>query len=82
MKRSGKTMKCWKCQKKANKSTIEATLIDDDEASSDYGKRSPTPHSVAKTRTPTRRKAVKDKGKKVRDDDIKRAMEDIVIARK
>ncbi|KAM0882397.1 hypothetical protein ACQ4PT_032328 [Festuca glaucescens] len=69
--------------RKAMKATMEAQLIDDDEASSDDANRSPTPNSVAKTKRPIGKKQAKEaKGKKTGDDDIKKAMEAMVNARK
>ena len=41
-------MMYWKCKTEQKKSTMEATIIDENEASSEDGKRSPAPNSVAK----------------------------------
>jgi hypothetical protein len=40
----------------------DATILDDDEASSEDGKRSPAPKSVAKTKRPVVRRQMKEKG--------------------
>ena len=66
------------------KSVGEATIAVDDDGSSDEDdpKRSPTPHSVAKTKRPDGRKYAKEKGKRTGDDDIKNSLDAIVNARK
>ena len=58
--------------------------LDEDEASSDGGKRSPTPNSVnyANPRRPTGAKIAKERKKGGGDDDLKHAMEEMVKARR
>jgi hypothetical protein len=53
---------------------VDAQIVVDDEASSEYGKRSPTPNSVAKTKRPIGRRQAKDKGKKAGDIDIEKSL--------
>lgn len=66
--------------KKSGKSSVGDAY--DDEASSEEGRRSPTPNSVAKTKRPNGRKYAKEKGKKTRDDDIKKSLDAIMNVRK
>jgi hypothetical protein len=62
----------------------KATIIDgdDDEVSSDGVKRSPTPNLLAKTKIPIGVKQAKEKGKKSGDDNINKAIDAILSARK
>jgi hypothetical protein len=57
----------------------DATIVDvDEEGSSDEGKKSPTPKSIAKTKRHDGRKYAKEKGKKEEDDEIKESLDSIM----
>lgn len=65
------------------KSVGDATMIDDDDASSDEdGKRIPTLNSVAKTKRPDGRKYAKEKAKKSEMMRLSKSLNAIVNARK
>jgi hypothetical protein len=69
--------------KKINKTSKGyAKIIDDDHASSEDGKISPTPNSVARTKIPTGKRQVKEKRKKTEYDDTQNTLEAIVHVRK
>ena len=71
-------------EKKMPKDTMEAHIVDDDEATSEELKRSPTPNSVAysKPKTPIGNKKAKENKKNGGDDDIKVCLDALVAARK
>jgi hypothetical protein len=56
--------------------------LDDDEPSSDEDNRSPTSNSIGRTKRPPRRKQVKEKGNKARDDDFTKLLDAIFNGRK
>jgi hypothetical protein len=81
--RSVRTMTFMKCQGKNFKSLVDnATIIDDDEESSEEGRKSLTPNSVAKIKRLDEKKYAKGKGNKTGDDDIKKSLEANINVRK
>jgi hypothetical protein len=63
--------------------TIDAQIIDDDDdATSEDGKRSPTPNSVTKSKRPMGRKLAKEAKKKGGEDELTKAVVAIADARK
>jgi septal ring factor EnvC (AmiA/AmiB activator) len=61
---------------------VDAKIVDDDKASNEDVKISPTPNSVAKTKRPIGRRQAEDKGKKVDDIDIEKSLQAIANVRK
>lgn len=80
-----KNREMYEVPRRSSKGSVgDAAIFDvsNDGASSDEGKRSPTPNSIAKTKRPPGRKITKEKAKRCADEDIKSSLDAIMVVRK